>query len=247
MKQIEIGEMTLDPEQAHHLRDVLRVGEGQTIEVFDDAGQVGCATVVRSGQGEVVVRVAEVQAPLDLALKWTVASAVPKGQRADWMVEKLSELGTAEFVPLATARGVVLPDGQGKRQRWRRLAEESAKQSRRAGVMKIAELTEVSPYARGVGLTGWYLSTAPGAMPALDAARKLLAWPGLPLTWLTILVGPEGGWTEQEIAAFDDARLMPVSLGSTVLRVETAAVAAASIMAGVVRPLVDQGWVWRIE
>ena len=82
---------------------------------------------------------------------WTVASAVPKGPRADWMVEKLSELGATAFVPLQTARSVAMPSGSGKLDRWSRLAAEAAKQCGRPGVMRIEPLTPVADVISSIG------------------------------------------------------------------------------------------------
>ena len=165
---------------------------------------------------------------------WTVAAAVPKGERADWMVEKLSELGTAAFVPLAAARSVVLPEGKNKRERWSRIATEAAKQSRRAGVMRIGELTSVGPVLEDLAETsnaaGWYFSTAGDAKPAGEAADALPAG----TRSIVAFVGPEGGWTDDELSRFAAAGLTPVRLTPTVLRVETAAVAAAAVIGAVV-------------
>jgi len=135
---LAVGETRLDEAQAHHARDVLRLTQGAEVEVFDDEGRAACGTLLIA-PGAVAVRVEHLdEASAGSSVRLTVASAVPKGERADWMVEKLSELGVAAFVPLATARSVVLPEGRNKRQRWARIATEAAKQSRRAGVMQIA-------------------------------------------------------------------------------------------------------------
>ena len=94
-----------------------------------------------SADRSLAVQVEEVHEPAADGLSWTVAAAVPKGERADWMVEKLSELGCHAFVPLLAERSVVQPKGTGKRDRWLRLATESAKQCRRRGVMRIESPT----------------------------------------------------------------------------------------------------------
>jgi 16S rRNA (uracil1498-N3)-methyltransferase len=221
------GDLPLDPAQARHLRDVLRLDAGAAVEVFDDAGAVAAGTLVFDDR-DVRVRVQAVTAGA-AGFEWTIAAAVPKGERADWMVEKLSELGTAEFLPLAAARSVVLPEGRNKRERWARIATEAAKQSRRAGVMRIGELTRVGDALAAVagspGRAGWYFSTAPDARPAAEAAAALP--PGAPVC---AFVGPEGGWSDDELSRFAAAGLTPVRLTHTVLRVETAAIAAAALI-----------------
>jgi 16S rRNA (uracil1498-N3)-methyltransferase len=142
------------------------------------------------------------------------------------MVEKLSELGVAEFVPLAAARSVVLPEGKAKRERWNRIATEAAKQSRRAGVMRISELTDVATALRRAP-KAWFLSTeSSDAAPVARAAAEL---PGdAPLT---AFIGPEGGWTDAEREQFVATGATPVRLTTTILRIETAAVATAAVVA----------------
>jgi 16S rRNA (uracil1498-N3)-methyltransferase len=227
VKQLRPGEaLALDRAQAHHARDVLRLPDGAAVEVFDDAGGVGEGVLRVHGDGVTVLvgRVSAVQSgPPVISL--TVAAAVPKGDRADWMVEKLSELGVETLVPLAAARSVVLPEGRGKRDRWNRIATESAKQSRRAGVMRIAALTNVADALRGAG-PAWFLSTeVPDAVPVLRALDRLAK-----ATALTAFIGPEGGWTDAEQMQFVAAGATPVRLTPTVLRVETAAVATAAVV-----------------
>ena len=175
------------------------------------------------------------------ALTWTVAAAVPKGERADWMVEKLSELGTTAFIPLAAARSVVLPEGRNKRERWARIATEAAKQSRRPGVMRVGELMTVDAVlkelAESSNAAGWYFSTAGDAKPVGEAADALP--PGT--RSIVAFVGPEGGWTDDELSRFAAAAgLTPVRLTATVLRIETAAVAAAAVIGAVVAPRVNR-------
>jgi 16S rRNA (uracil1498-N3)-methyltransferase len=218
------GEVQLAPAEAHHARDVLRLAEGTSVELFDDAGQAAAGIVTSVGPQGMTVRVETVTRGED-GLNLTIAAAVPKGDRADWMVEKLGELGVQNFIPLATARSVVLPAGKNKTQRWARLAIESAKQSRRVGVMRIAELTPLDQAIRSTA-AGWYLSTRADALPISRQLKQPIPTPAL-----TLFIGPEGGWTNEEITAFDAARFTDVGLTRTILRVETAAIAAAAMIA----------------
>lgn len=256
---LHVGEVALDPAQAHHARVVLRLADGAEVELFDDAGQRARGVLHLDGS-QAVVRVEHVEPhDAEAGLEWIVASAVPKGDRADWMIEKLSELGAAAFIPLAAARSVVLPEGRGKRERWMRIATESAKQSRRRGVMRIEALTSLDqaiarvpmlderlpsppgpvPPARSASASapepalagptkraaGWFLSTAPAALPVRDALRAVITSP------FTLFIGPEGGWTDDELAMMAASGLTPVALTGTILRIETAAIAAGAVIA----------------
>jgi 16S rRNA (uracil1498-N3)-methyltransferase len=234
---LSVGRVTLDESQGRHAVDVLRLASGTAVEVFDDAGRVATGELVIDDEGDVSVQVSAIVDPASTRgdrIEWTVAAAVPKGERADWMVEKLSELGTAEFIPLAAARSVVLPEGKNKRERWARIATESAKQSRRPGVMRIGELTSVqdliASLAGAADRAGWYFSTAADARPAATAAQRLAG-----VRSIVAFIGPEGGWTDGELSRFAAApRMTPVRLTDTVLRVETAAVAAAAVIGSLV-------------
>jgi len=224
---LSIGEIPLDQAQAHHAREVLRLADGTSIEVFDNGGSVACGTLVFSGQNEVSIRVDRIDSSEQTdAIRITVASAIPKGDRADWMVEKLSEMGVWSFIPLRTERSVVKPQGTNKYERWARIATESAKQSRRQGVMRIEELIALTPL-----IERWkqiddapvlYLSTAPEAQPILTAMNDAMR-----ARELLLLVGPEGGWSGAELESLEASGATEVKLTRTVLRVETAAIAGA--------------------
>jgi 16S rRNA (uracil1498-N3)-methyltransferase len=225
--RLRTGEIELDPAVSRHVRNVLRLDEGSRVEVFDDAGAVASGEIIRLAPA-VVVRVGEaIAVPGQVRPEMIIASAVPKGERADWMVEKLSELGCSRFIPLATARSVVHPGGKNKQERWTRLATEAARQSRRAGVMRIDELTPLSraiddPEVRSMRVV--VLSTDPGAAAIAEALRGLS-------DGVALFIGPEGGWTTDEIQQFSRAGVVGLRLTETILRIETAAVAAAAVVA----------------
>ncbi|HZE95939.1 MAG TPA: RsmE family RNA methyltransferase [Planctomycetota bacterium] len=191
----------LPPDESRHALRALRLAEGDRVTVFDS--RETWSGEIESTRGAVTVRLLEKLEAPELP-RVVVAAAVPKGARLDWMVEKLAELGVAEFVPVRFARSVTEP-GEGKRKRLEKIAVAAAKQSG-APVLKI------SPEQR------------PDQLPA-DA---ILASPGstepAPRGGGCVVVGPEGGLTPDEEARF--ARR--VSLGPTILRIETAAVVAAA-------------------
>jgi 16S rRNA (uracil1498-N3)-methyltransferase len=228
--RLYVGRIELDQAGSRHARDVLRLEVGTEVEVFDDRGGVARG-VIEAVDPIVTVQVDAVDdAAAANVIDITVAAAVPKGDRADWMVEKLSELGVARFVPLATARSVVLPEGRNKRQRWTRIATESAKQSRRRGVMRVEELTKLDvAIANAAATRALVLSTQASAIPILKAMRDAP-------DPVTLFVGPEGGWSDEELAAFGQGGVTAVKLTDSVLRVETAALVAAAIVAVTFNP-----------
>lgn len=245
--KVEPGVIALTEREARHVRDVLRMSADDSVEVFDDAGAVAMGKLVAVDPQQVSVAVDRVSSH-DAHFELIVAAAVPKGDRADWMIEKLSELGVSRFVPLQTERSVVLPQGRNKIDRWARIATEAAKQSHRAGVMRIDPLTPLeaaieqvvtrasspareslararTPVSRGV-----VLSTAPHATSIIQAFPSSVLDPP---SSLALFIGPEGGWTETELDRMIEAGLTPARLTETILRVETAAVAAAAVVATV--------------
>jgi 16S rRNA (uracil1498-N3)-methyltransferase len=204
------------------------------VEVFDEVGRTAVGRIAASDAKKVVVRVQRVEESHEARFEWWVAAAVPKGTRGDWMVEKLSELGASRFVPLITGRSVVSVEGKNKLARWERLAGEAAKQSKRRGVMKIGEAVEIERFVAELQPPGWYLSLDDRALNISDMVRSFVG--NQTGSKLALLIGPEGGWTNGEIAMFNDAGLTGVRMGGTILRVETAAVAAAAIVAAMVAP-----------
>lgn len=216
------GENRLGSDASHHAKKVLRLEVGAEVELFDSAGNVGRGTIVNDSSSELIVNV-HTQAHASGAglTPIHIASAVPKSSRADWLIEKLCELGVTRFTPLATERAVVLPEGTGKRDRWQRIAEEASRQSGRAGVMSIDVLTPLDKLLTGAA--GVFGSTQPPAEPLAALVSRDATPP-------TILIGPEGGWTDNEIAKMTTAGWRAVTLGPTILRIETAALTAAAIV-----------------
>ena len=221
------GPLILPDAAAHHLRDVLRAEIGDVVEAFTAAGERAVATITQLRPNATVQIGTVSQSPAGARL--FVASAVPKGDRADSMIEKLCEIGVTAFMPLRTARSVVHPEGAGKLGRWERIAAEAARQSGRDGVMAIEPLTTVhaavehflnssAPEGSAEGSDGVFLSTG-DATPLIDVTPA----PTL------LLIGPEGGWTEDEEAEMRERGLTAASLGPTILRIETAAVVAAGV------------------
>lgn len=220
------GIAVLDPQEAHHARRVLRLRDGDLVEVFDGRGTIGRGRIeCKPNLAQVHIAQIESQPPSIPSLD--VAAAVPKGPRADHMVEQLSQLSVDRLTLLRTQFAVVDPR-PGKLDRFRRAAVESAKQSGRARVMSVdapMALPEVlgRPYdlrlIADAPHAGPHATAPADVLPALRCARSLL-----------VLIGPEGGWTEQELATAEQHGCVRWSLGPRVMRIETAAVAAAAIL-----------------
>ena len=220
------GELTLDGPEAHHLAAVRRFGPGDRVTLFNGDGLEYPAEVVAAGKRCVVVIVsAAVDADRELGFELVVGSALPKGDRADYLIEKLTELGATRFVPLITARSVVLPK-DAKVEKFARAVIEASKQCGRNRLMAVEPPQPWAAFVRRNDLPQmrWVLHTDPLAAthkPAdFDASEVRRG--------IVVGVGPEGGLTPDEVAEAAAAGWRTVSLGRRVMRVETAVAAVAA-------------------
>lgn len=213
---------TLDPEETRHAKKVLRLRPGDAVELFDGQGSVARATIERYESGLAHCRVAGVT-QAEPPKPWiTIAASIPKGPRADEMVNLLSQFGCDRLVPLMATRSEVDPR-QAKLDKFGRAAVESAKQSHRVFVMQVDRsrtFAEALQDAADVKL----IATI-GDFPVRDLAAKLRA-----ARSVLVLIGPVGDWTDDEVAAAREAGFSSWSLGPNVLRVEAAASAAAAVL-----------------
>ena len=213
----EGAQVELPLEEARHAIRSLRLEAGEPIVLFDGRGSEFDAKIVRIQSARVLVMVGERRAAAE-ARRFAIATAVPKGSRLDWMVEKLAELGAAEIVPVAFRRSVATVT-DAKRARLERIAIAAAKQSGRATLPVVAAETALAALLGRVGAATRVAS--PGAEKTLVSSGPAeLA-----------VIGPEGGLTSEEEAALVGKGAARVSLGPHLLRIETAAVAAAATMA----------------
>jgi 16S rRNA (uracil1498-N3)-methyltransferase len=211
----------LDGDEAKHLAQVLRARAGDTITVFDGNGRRAAATILDVARDRVALRLGEVDSPAAPAPRITLAQSIPKGKTMDLVVRKSVELGVAAIVPLVTRHTVVHP-GEGKADKWRRAALEACKQ---CGQDTLPEITETASFASWLasltapapGELRLIASLAPGAKPLRDILRDHPETPAA-----TLLVGPEGDFSPEETSAALAAGFLPATLGTIVLRVETA-------------------------
>lgn len=226
--QVRSGKAEILGEAARHLTKVLRVEAGQRYEISDNRN-VYLAEIETARKGHVVFHTIEKIEARALPVRVALCAALVKFDHFEWMIEKATELSVAEIVPVIAARTEHgLEKAARKRiDRWRRIALEASQQSRRDHLPEIFEPANWRD-ALSRGATRRYaLDESPGA-PSLAEA--------LPSTrsvsdTVAILVGPEGGWAEDERREFVGAGWAPVSLGPLILRAETAALAALAVVA----------------
>jgi 16S rRNA (uracil1498-N3)-methyltransferase len=220
------GRAVLTGDAARHLGRVLRARPGDAVTLFDGRGRRWTARVARVDRDSVALDIAaECSAPSPRGPRLTLAAALPKGERQKWLVEKLTELGVHAFVPLDTARGVA-EAGDAARTRLGRVVIEACKQCGRDTLMEIGESRPLAALLAGAATGVRIVIADPHGGPLDGAATAGIAAAS---TVETLgLVGPEGGFTAEELATADTAGAIRVSLGPHILRVETAAIALAA-------------------
>ena len=218
---LAVGPYILDGPEARHLATVSRVRVGDAVCLFNGDGLDYQARVVAVGKREVDLDIISAEPThRELPCRIEIAAALPKGDRAQFMIEKLTELGVTRFVPLICRRSVVQP-GEGKREKLQRYVIEASKQCGRSVLMEIAEAQKLSEYCRTADAeVRWFAHPSPGKT-TFGAATTSTAG----------MVGPEGGFTEEEVAEALAAGWTAVSLGARILRIETAAIVLAAIAA----------------
>lgn len=206
----------LTGERARRLLSVLRLPVGAALTVFDGLGHERDSTLVDASRGRAVLALgAAIEALPEASVPVVVCCAFPRGARGDWLVEKATELGASSFVSLDADRAVMRA-GDGRFDRWRRIAIEAAEQCGRAVVPAFDE----APPSNALHLVADFDAVASPA-EAIASARLPEA--------IALHVGPEGGWTDEERAAHEAAGFIRVGLGPRVLRVETAVIALLTL------------------
>jgi 16S rRNA (uracil1498-N3)-methyltransferase len=221
--------IVLERDEARHLRTVLRLRQGECVELFDGRGLSAVARVVAMGRQTLALRLEGAparQSPPDCRL--TLFVCVSKGKRMDWTLEKAVELGVSRVVPVISARTIVRFDeteaADDKAARWRRVAIEAARQCHAVWLPEIAAPLTLPAAAAQLSASApvFVAALTPEARPLRVALAR---WrpPATPPATAGWFVGPEGDFTPEELRLLLEAGAIPVSLGRLILRAETAA------------------------
>lgn len=218
-------DIVLDPVAARHLREALRLAVGDALVLFDGRGGEYDAVITRLSRHEVAARLGAHRAvDRESPLRLTLAQGISRGERMDYTLQKAAELGVGHVVPLNTARSTVkLDDARAARRtaHWAGILRHACEQSGRTHVPLLSPPVRVDAYAGGetAALKLTLDPTADTALAALPAA-----------TSIALAIGPEGGFAAAERAILATAGFRAVRLGPRILRTETAALVALSIL-----------------
>jgi len=227
VERVEGDSAELTGDDARHLVRVLRAEIGQRYELSDHR-QAWLAEISAIGPDRAVFHILEAVPAVSPTAHITLLAALFKFDRFEWLIEKATELGVARIVPVITERTEKgLGVAAGKRiERWKKIVHEAAQQSRRIEPPSVVLPENFSAALARESRYRYFLDELPGVEPLLRA----LPPDRFPSDDVVVFTGPEGGWTSRERAAASDAGWKPVSLANSILRSETAAIAALSIV-----------------
>ncbi|MEM2916453.1 MAG: 16S rRNA (uracil(1498)-N(3))-methyltransferase [Candidatus Woesearchaeota archaeon] len=209
------GEISLGTEEIRHMK-AQRLKPEDKVSLFNGKGIVAICSLAGEGKAR-LIEVHEVPKGL---FSLFIAVSVPKGERADWMLQKLAELGVSKIIPLKTERSVVLPR-EAKQGRWQRILIEACKQSKQAWLPELKPLSTIEQSLKEQAELKLMLD--PEGKPLKEVLQQM------PKSVLAF-VGPEGGFTDKEKTALKNAGCIPVSLGKQILRTETAAMTITALL-----------------
>ena len=241
--QIRGNRIHITGTDVNHIRNVLRMHPGEEISVSNgtDGREYRCE-IDTVTEDEVVCRLMFIKEDgVELPVRITLFQGLPKADKMELIIQKAVELGAYEIVPVATTRSVVKLDekkARSKTERWQGISEAAAKQSKRAVVPQVLSpmsMKEALGYAAQMNLAAIPYELAEGMQATdrfLDEVCKLAAGKTEQdtISQVGILIGPEGGFTEEEIAMAQEKNVCPVSLGRRILRTETAGLAILSVL-----------------
>lgn len=220
---LPLGEFMLEGPEAHHLGAVRRAVPGEQVTLFNGDGHDYRAEILTVDRKRVLLTIHEaLEVNHEIGFELVLASAMPKGDRADFLVEKLTELGVTRFIPLVTTRSVVIPT-EAKCEKFNRVVIEASKQCGRNRLMRVDP-----PVKFDVLLTRTDLPETRLLLHTSDTAMSSAPMPSG--TGVVVAVGPEGGFTPEEIERAQNRHWRTVCLGPRILRVETACITAAIVI-----------------
>jgi 16S rRNA (uracil1498-N3)-methyltransferase len=227
---LEGGLVRLSREQAHQVRQVLRLGPGDTVVVLDDRGAEYDVTLTAVGSKEAVGRVVSTHpASGEPKAQLTLFQSLLIREKFEWVLQKATEVGVAQIVPVLTARGLVRTKQieENKLDRWQRILTEAAEQSHRGRIPRIEPVVPFADiFSRFVGFDR-FLIAAPSETVSLHETLRGMARPE---PSIALLIGPEGGFTDEEVAVAREKGAIAVGLGPRILRTETAAVVTCALI-----------------
>jgi 16S rRNA (uracil1498-N3)-methyltransferase len=210
---------------AHQIKNVLRMQKGDTLEILDGTGAIYQAKIADVRAGKVICEItSSTPQENEAKVKVTIAQCLPKGKKMDLIIQKCTELGTDKIIPVLSERSIAKAD---KLERWQKIAKEAAEQSGRSTIPAISPLMHFEEVLKII--SNYDLALIPWELEKTNSLKHQLSLV-CSLRSLVFLIGPEGGFSHQEIDLARKAGCVPVSLGKNILRTETAGMAALAML-----------------
>jgi 16S rRNA (uracil1498-N3)-methyltransferase len=217
--------ISITDEKAHYLASVLRCGKGDCVIIFDGKGNCFRTTVITADKREVVAEVAEkIPCNLESDLNITLVQGLLKGEKMDMVVQKTIELGVKEILPVITGRSQLRDTN--KIARWRKIAEEASRQSGRSIVPVVHETVRFDNFLSAHDSIHGLVFYEEERVGLTEAVSSLIPRHSS----FFVLIGPEGGFTKEEIGLAKEKGMIVASLGKRILRAETAAISAVTLV-----------------
>ncbi|MDD4879764.1 MAG: 16S rRNA (uracil(1498)-N(3))-methyltransferase [Candidatus Omnitrophica bacterium] len=223
------GKIMIRGDELHHARDVMRLASGDVIAAFDGSGKEYHGVILDVGKEQMTVRIDKTIERKVEGCRLILVQALPKLDKMDLIIEKATELGVAKIIPVTTGRTVVRTDAKkenSKAERWRKITLVAAKQCGRSTIPEVMPVTGFADALKA--LNDAEIKIIPSLSGNTKALKEVLK--GRKVKSAAVFIGPEGDFTEKEINDAEAAGAIPVSLGPEVLRSETAAICALSVL-----------------
>jgi 16S rRNA (uracil1498-N3)-methyltransferase len=227
-ERIGAAEISLQSREARYILAVLRLGPGDEVTVFDGEGREYRTALFDDYEGGVYLSIQEeLNSERESPVRITLGQGLLKGEKMKFVIQKATELGVDRIIPLVSFRSIPLVEGERETlriERWRRIAQEAAKQCGRTVVPEVATIHELGDFlsqGEGTGLILWEGEPT----PLREVIEKID-----PKGGITLLIGPEGGFSEEEVSTAQGSGFLVAGLGQRILRAETASLSVLSIL-----------------
>lgn len=230
-KSIRSGKIYVDGQEAHHILDVMRLKKGDAIAAFDGRGREYIGKIEDVSKNCLVITIEETrESVVTKRYAVTLAQAIPKADKMDYIIQKASELGVDSIIPMNTERTVVRLKSDrvaSRLKRWRRIAQEASKQCGRSDVAAVEEYSDIKDVIKSAGRYDLALMPSTAGIKKRSLKEYLSVFKGRSLL---ILIGPEGGFDSREIELASENGIAAVTLGAHTLRSDTAAIASIAMI-----------------
>ena len=221
-EQVSSDKIRISEAEAHHIKDVMRLGVGDEVLAFDGTGKEYTGLIEKISSKEVIVKIkSAIEAKKKKRFEITLVQAIPRLEKMDFIIQKATELGVDKIMPVITKRTIVVLEGERAKQRlsrWERIATEAAKQCGRVVVPKIEPITDFRSALEQTKKSSLRLLAA----LVKEQVKLKQALKDFQEGNISVFIGPEGDFTEEEVNSAREQGVVIVSLGELVLRAETA-------------------------